>query len=299
MSITQFLEENGLVISKQYGDEIIAYCPWHDDSNASLNINPIKGVYNCFNGCIKGRGGLKGLLEALQPNSDIYYQYMVKFVELDKHDVPYNYSPKKDPSYDINELPLAVDNDYLQSRNITNETVGKFFIKFHKLLNAIIIPIYVDGVLVGSVQRNISMNPKYINSPGLEKGNFLFPIDMYRPANDKIILVEGIFDAINAHQAGLTNVVSSLGGNLTNQQVRLLGRLTKIVVICPDKDSSGLKMAERSTEMLIKKGLHVEYVIPPEPAKDFGEVENFNDLKFYDYFYLSALKKELKDLVGV
>ena len=68
MTIAEFLQDAGLVITKHYGDEIEAYCPWHNDTNASLAINVKKPAYHCFNGCIKGRGSLKRLLDKLNPD---------------------------------------------------------------------------------------------------------------------------------------------------------------------------------------------------------------------------------------
>ena len=52
--VVEFLKDAGLNITRFYGDEIVAYCPWHDDNNASLAINVHNG-WHCFNGCGKGR----------------------------------------------------------------------------------------------------------------------------------------------------------------------------------------------------------------------------------------------------
>ena len=53
------------------------------------------------------------------------------------------------------------------------------------------VPIYQHGKLVGSVQRNLSGNPKYINSSGMDRDKTLFPLDKVQPADGKVIVVEG------------------------------------------------------------------------------------------------------------
>ena len=38
-TVVEFLKDAGLTVTRFYGDEIVAYCPWHEDTNASLAIN--------------------------------------------------------------------------------------------------------------------------------------------------------------------------------------------------------------------------------------------------------------------
>jgi len=114
-----FLEDAGLIFTKKHGDEVVAYCPWHDDRNASLAINIRTGKYHCFNGCIKGRDGLKRLLEKLDPDRNLYQILIDRFPELyirkyiDATPIPVDVV-----KYDVTQLPLAVDNPYLITRGI-------------------------------------------------------------------------------------------------------------------------------------------------------------------------------------
>ena len=171
MTIVEFLEDAGLIFTKKTGEEVVAYCPWHDDRNASLAINIRKGAYHCFNGCIKGRDGMKRLLEKLEPNRNLYQVLIDKFPELYIH----QYESKlktigdDDIRYDVTQLPSAVDNPYLMQRGITNQTIKDFDIRYHVAFDSIIVPIYQNGELLGSVQRNISRNPKYVNSKGMDR----------------------------------------------------------------------------------------------------------------------------------
>jgi len=278
-TIVEFLEDAGLIFTKRTGEEVVAYCPWHDDRNASLAINIRKGAYHCFNGCIKGRDGMKRLLEKLEPNRNLYQILIDKFPEL--YINQYEFKPKTigddDIGYDVAQLPSAVDNPYLIQRGITNQTIKDFDIRYHVAFDSIIVPIYQNGELLGSVQRNISRNPKYVNSKGMDKDKAVFPLDK-----------------INAHQQGVTNTVCTFGGNVSHEQAKILGTLARTVVICPDKDSSGLKMAYKTTDILMKLGLSVEYTFPPGKAKDFGDMQDFSSLEYHSYWKLKALKKDIK-----
>jgi DNA primase len=296
-SIAEFLQDVGFHVTKSYGDEIVAYCPWHEDSTASLAINTENG-WHCFAGCGKGRT-LESLLVKFAPNKKLYQKLAATLPELYLESLDTHTTQKEDvkPLYHVDELPMACENEYLASRGITDETVVEFNLKYHKGFNSIIIPIYQNSELVGSVQRKIIGNPKYINSPGMNKDQILFPFDKVQPVNRKIILVEGIFDAIKAHQEGVTNVLSSFGGSMSQGHIRMLGSIARTVAICPDKDRAGLRMAERSTKMLLEKGLDVEYVFPPGKAKDFGDVSDFSQLKYHSYWKLEILKKNLNTMM--
>lgn len=96
--------------------------------------------------------------------------------------------------------------------------------------------------------------PKYLNSPETElfsKGKTLFAIDQAKNGIsqcDQAIIVEGYFDAIALHAAGINNVVASLGTALSVEQVRLILRYTesKQLILNFDADKAGNIAAERA-----------------------------------------------------
>ena len=298
MTIVEFLQDAGLTITKYYGDEVVAYCPWHDDRNASLAINVNGKGWHCFIGWGKGRN-INSLLDKLQPKVNLYQRFLDLFPELYIKNLNFDQpkEEKPDPYQDIKGLPSAVGHDYLQIRNITDDTAAKFDLRYHAQFNSIIIPIYQSQTLVGTVQRRIDGNPKYMNSRGMDKDRILFPFDLFQPKEGKIILVEGLFDAIKAHQSGITNTLSTFGGNVSDTQVKMLGSLARTVIICPDKDSSGIKMAYKTTDMLLKMGLRVEYTFAPGMAKDFGDVDDFTNLEYHSYWKLKILKRNLNQIM--
>ena len=292
-TIVEFLQECGFVITRSYGDEIVAYCPWHSDRTASLAINPKRG-WHCFAGCGKGRS-VKTLLEKLEPTQNLYQLFLDRFPTyfIKEYDSKKVTSPNNETKYDVEELPLAIDNPYLLQRGITNQTINAFNIKYHKAFKSIVVPIYQHGNLVGSVQRNLSGNPKYINSSGFDRDQTLFPLDKVQPVDGKVIVVEGLFDSIKAHQEGVIQTVCTFGGYVSHEQATLLGSLANTIVICPDKDVSGLKMAHKTTAILMKLGLRVEYTFAPGRAKDFGDLEDFSGLEYHSYWKLKALNKDI------
>ncbi|TMD59061.1 MAG: DNA primase [Chloroflexi bacterium] len=98
---------------------------------------------------------------------------------------------------------------------------------------------------------------KYINSPAtplFEKSRVLFALDLARAhirKSKEAIVVEGQFDAIAAHQAGVTNLVASMGTALTAQQYELLRPIAERAVIAFDADPAGVRAAEaRGRELL-------------------------------------------------
>ena len=77
--IETFLNRVGLKVGRVSKGEYSCYCPWHEDNNASLFINPSKGVYHCFGGCVKGSGGLIGLFDKLDDTGKVTAKYVQVF----------------------------------------------------------------------------------------------------------------------------------------------------------------------------------------------------------------------------
>ena len=72
------------------------------------------------------------------------------------------------------------------------------------------------------------------------------------------MIVEGYFDAIALHQAGVTNVVATLGTALTSEHVDLVRRFTRRVVLLFDPDAAGVRAALRTLDLFLGSGLAVQ-----------------------------------------
>ncbi|HMY74949.1 MAG TPA: toprim domain-containing protein, partial [Blastocatellia bacterium] len=112
--------------------------------------------------------------------------------------------------------------------------------------------------------------PKYLNSPETAvytKGQHLFGMSHSRDSirqRDYGILVEGYLDFLIPFQEGVRNLVASLGTALTENQVRLLGRYTRKIVVNFDPDSAGVSATKRSLEMLLGEGFKVNVLTLPD-----------------------------------
>jgi DNA primase len=117
---------------------------------------------------------------------------------------------------------------------------------------------------------------KYINSPeGLlfKKSQVLYAYHLARAEVGKrqaIIITEGYMDAIALHEAGFSNTVATLGTALTTQHVALLRRVSpKIVYLCFDGDSAGMRAALRAAPLFAANNLDVRVVsLPAEDDPD-------------------------------
>src|SRR5262245_16343150 len=105
---------------------------------------------------------------------------------------------------------------------------------------------------------------KYINSPETliyTKGHHLFGFHLAKEAitrSDFVIIVEGYIDCIMPYQAGVRNIVASLGTALTLEQIRLIRRYTKNVIMLYDTDKAGEAAMLRSLDTLIEEGMNVK-----------------------------------------
>jgi DNA primase len=112
--------------------------------------------------------------------------------------------------------------------------------------------------------------PKYLNSPETPiytKSRVLFHLDRAAKAlreTDEAILVEGYMDAIAVAMAGFEQVTASCGTTLTSNQVRLLARHTRRVVVNYDPDSAGLAATERSLDLLLEEGFECRVLALPD-----------------------------------
>ena len=128
---------------------------------------------------------------------------------------------------------------------------------YDRFRGRVMVPIHdAQNRLIGFGGRGLEADakPKYLNSPETElfdKGKTLYGLDKAKAAiakQDRAIVVEGYFDVIALHAAGITNAVASLGTALNAGQVKLLLRYTesKQIVFNFDADAAGVKAADRA-----------------------------------------------------
>jgi DNA primase len=113
---------------------------------------------------------------------------------------------------------------------------------------------------------------KYINSPetaAYVKGKNLFGLNLTRDEIRRqqfVILVEGFLDLVIPFQHGVKNVVASLGTALTPEQVKLLSRFARKVVVNYDGDPAGVQAAKKAIEILLAEDLEVKVLVLPDDS---------------------------------
>lgn len=152
---------------------------------------------------------------------------------------------------------------------ISRDQGGKLFDRFRRRIT---FPISNEsGKIIAFGCRALGDDqPKYLNSPEspiYSKSNVLYHLDRAKEGirrQDFVILVEGYMDAIAVARAGISNVVASCGTSLAEQQIKLLGRFTKRVVVNYDPDAAGQSATERSLSLLLEQDFEVRVLaLPP------------------------------------
>ncbi len=127
---------------------------------------------------------------------------------------------------------------------------------YDRFRHRVMVPIHDrQGRVIGFGGRSLDGGePKYLNSPEtevFEKGKHLFGLDRAAKAirkADRAVVVEGYFDVIALHAAGITNAVASLGTALSGQQITQLCRCTdsRRIILNFDADRAGVRAANRA-----------------------------------------------------
>ena len=128
---------------------------------------------------------------------------------------------------------------------------------YDRFRNRIMIPIRDEqGRMAGFGARIVDPDdvPKFLNSPEtpiFTKGRIFYGLDRARKpirAADQAVIVEGYLDVIALHQAGYENVVSPMGTALTEDQLHLLKKITRRIVLALDPDTAGQKAVLRGLD---------------------------------------------------
>tara|TARA_Y100001968_G_C19440868_1_gene762443 strand:- start:855 stop:2909 length:2055 start_codon:yes stop_codon:yes gene_type:complete len=196
---------------------------------------------------------------------------------------------------------------------VPRKSDGGFYDRFR---NRIIVPIHDrQRRVIGFGGRSLDgSDPKYLNSPEteiFEKGKNLFGLDKAANSiskNDCAVVVEGYFDVIALHEAGINNSVASLGTALNSFQITQLCRCTdsKRIILNFDSDRAGIRAANRAiteVEHLAMQGQVELRVLQLPSGKDPDEFLKLNSAADYRAFFKESplwldwqIDQVLKDL---
>lgn len=159
-------------------------------------------------------------------------------------------------------------------------------------------------IAFGGRAMDPSAPAKYLNSNETElfhKGNVLFNYTRARRTikNDEtsLIAVEGYMDVIALHQAGVENAVAPLGTALTENQLKLLWRVSSQPVLCFDGDGAGQRAADRGIDLALphlSAGKSLRFAVLPE-GKDPDDLVKEEGRSAFDAVIRNA--RSLADMV--
>lgn len=192
------------------------------------------------------------------------------------------------------------DTDVMQKSGIVKQGSYGFYDVYK---GRVIFPIQsMTGRVLGFGARILKSNdraPKYINTPENElynKSKILYGIFQSRKSIaklDECYLVEGYTDVISLHQGGVENVLASSGTSLTEDQLRLIGRITKNLTIIYDGDSAGIKAALRGLDMALSQSFNVKLTLLPDGQDPDSYIQSVGESSFRSY-----IEENKRDIIG-
>lgn len=216
--------------------------------------------------------------------SDFYHSYLIKNItpNLQKYFESRKIDKETIKKFKIGLAPNQWDSliNYLRAKSINLKLIeqagliitkenGGFYDRFRDRL---IIPIFdlKNRVIAFGARALDDSLPKYVNSPETKiyvKGRNLFGLNLAKDSvrdADSCVISEGYFDVITPMQEGLSNIVCSSGTALTTEQIRLLKRYTKNVVVVYDADTAGQLATLRSLDLFLEEEMQVSVVDLPK-----------------------------------
>ena len=208
-------------------------------------------------------------------------------------------------SFTKNAIAKGYNADYLVKTGLSiRKDDGTLYDRFK---GRVMFPIHnLSGRTIGFGGRTLTADKakaaKYVNSPESDiysKSKVLYGLFFAKSAivkQDACLLVEGYTDVISLHQAGVENVVATSGTALTTEQIKLIGRYTKNVVMLFDGDEAGIKASFRGLDMILQEGLNVRIVLFPDGqdpdsyarSHSSTEVQNFITENAVDFIRFKA-----------
>ena len=175
-------------------------------------------------------------------------------------------------------MTAMLEKGYTQSELLASGLVvknqsGRVYDKFR---NRLIFPIIdVRGDVLGFGGRIIDKNDKgakYMNTPETvvySKRRVLYGLNLAKKSKrEGILLVEGNIDVVMLHQAGFDNACASMGTALTPEQLQLLSRYTKDLILCYDNDEAGKAATQKALSLLNSTDFNVRVLELPRRLVD-------------------------------
>lgn len=181
------------------------------------------------------------------------------------------------------------DDDLVKSGLFIQSKSGELYDRFRDRL---MFPLSDESgrVIAFSGRRlsNDKTEAKYINSPETEiftKSKLLFHFAEAKKAareEKHLVLYEGYMDVIAAYKAGVKSGIASMGTSLTDEQVYMMRRNNRNIIINYDGDDPGVHAAERAVQMFKQAGgFNIGVVVLPEGLDPDEYVKKYGEDKYH------------------
>jgi len=289
--IKSILKSLNVSVVGETGNDFLAYCPFHSNRHSSsFSVSKEFGAWLCFNPACGESGTLIDLVKRITNRND--YEAL-RFISVKEAEVLADFDDLLEDT--LEEKPDFIEFDsttiekltsemkqyedgrvYMHGRGFTDETLEYFNVGYSSNRNMVTVPVHSpDGICVGVVGRSIK-EKEFKNSPGLPRNSTLFNIHRAKRIGATCIIVESSFDAMRVHQAGFPNVVATLGGHISSNNLSLLNRYFNRIIIMTDNDQAGRALGNNIFNKLRNKDVlwaSYEYgKIYPHDAKDAGDM---------------------------
>ncbi|AMG96004.1 DNA primase [Staphylococcus simulans ACS-120-V-Sch1] len=182
------------------------------------------------------------------------------------------------------DIELAYEAGLL-SRNEEN------FSYYDRFRDRIMFPLHnAQGRTVGYSGRTYkNQEPKYLNSPEtpiFQKRRLLYNVDKARRIirqKNEIILLEGFMDVIKADNAGVKQVVASMGTQISQEHIAFIKKLTSNVTLLFDGDFAGQEATLKTGQHLLEQGLNVFVIQLPSKMDPDEYITKYGEDAFKKY----------------
>lgn len=261
----------------------------HADSNPSLSYNLEKGVFNCFACGFKGDTTklMKelGIIFTIEPLSKQGFKIKRLAEKLE--------SLRGDKPIYLPEPRFPVKHPFKGITTATMDKFNAFMTTYDSMDDYICIPVYQGGKLRFIEGRHTVLNAKNLNMPkymrrpaGADVSSVLFPLDAIKDFT-QVILVEGIFDALNMHDMGYTNTLCIFGTNNFNAgKAKMLDEYgCRHVILMMDGDTAGRQAAVKIQKLLSQRSIHTS-IVNMEDGKDPGSIDEMEAEAYLSEFLI-------------
>lgn len=276
MTVEELLTKKNIFFTPS-GKDLVVSCmnPEHEDSNPSMRIDRVLGIFQCM-AC-----GYKGNIFSLYKQTPNKLELMREKLRRKMNNIR-----QQSIGYSFPADAMAYAGSW---RSISAETYHKFdaFKSAEKeFINRIVFPIRdITGRIVAFIGRDDTntLNKKYYIHPG---GASLPLYPTVTPINGRVILVEGIFDMLNLHDKGLTNAITSFGVTTVKESSFDLLRVQGVsgIDIMYDNDKAGQDGARKVKEIAEEIGFTVQ-IHNLKDNKDPGELTQAQVTKLKGILY--------------